>query len=152
MPKITSLGNAGALWIIITIIFLISKKYRAAGIVMAISLMTDLVLCNIILKPTIARIRPYDINKAVTLLIPKQTDYSFPSGHTAAAFTSVAVMYFCGCKYWKPTAILAVIIGFSRLYLYVHFPTDVLAGALIGTICGFFGYKIYKCVSKKQEV
>lgn len=150
MPRITSLGNAGALWIIITIIFLISKKYRKVGAVMFFALAADLVLCNIILKPTVARIRPYDINTAVTLLIPKQIDYSFPSGHTAASFASASAMYLTGCVYWKPAAVLAVVIAFSRLYLYVHFPTDVIAGAAIGIICGILGFKIYESVKKRN--
>lgn len=89
MPKITALGNAGVLWIVLTVIFLISKKYRSTGCVMLIALVLDLILCNIILKPLVARTRPYDINTAFELLIPAQHDYSFSVG----TFGCVV----CGC-------------------------------------------------------
>ncbi|MDD5946026.1 MAG: phosphatase PAP2 family protein [Clostridia bacterium] len=151
MPRITTLGNAGIIWIALTIIFLISKKYRTTGIVMAVALIVDLVFCNMLIKPIVARTRPYDINTAVTLLIPKQVDYSFPSGHTAASFTAVCAMYKTGCKYWKPAAVLSVIIAFSRLYLYVHFPTDVIAGAMFGIIFGIVGFKIYMGITRVRN-
>ena len=144
MPKITALGNAGILWILLTLVFLISKKYRKTGIVMMIALILDLLFCNIILKPVVARTRPYDINTAVTLLINKPGDYSFPSGHTAASFASIAAMYFTKTQYRTIALLLGIIIAFSRLYLYVHFPTDVLGGAIIGVFCGWLAFKIYK--------
>ncbi len=151
MPKITALGNAGILWIILTVIFLISKKYRTTGIVMAIALIIDLIGCNMILKPLAARLRPFQINTAVELIISAPHDFSFPSGHTAASFASVAAMYFTKFKYWKVFGVLAVIIAFSRLYLYVHFPTDVLFGAVFGVIFAFLGYKIYRVVFKRKS-
>ncbi len=151
MPKITALGNAGILWIILTLVFLISKKYRPVGLVMLIALIIDLILCNIILKPAVARIRPYDINTAFKLLIPAQPDYSFPSGHSAASFAAVTAMYLTGCRFWKPAAVIAFAIAFSRLYLYVHFPTDVIAGILLGILSGIAGYKIYKKYSDSNS-
>ena len=151
IPKITRLGDAGILWIILTVIFLLTKKYRKTGIVMAIALAVDLICCNIIIKPLVARTRPYDINTAVKLLIPAQIDYSFPSGHTAASFASAAAMYYSGCRFWKAALVIAVIIGFSRLYLYVHFPTDVLAGALLGVLFGYIGFKIFQKISNRKN-
>lgn len=142
MPMITTLGNAGAIWIVLTVFMLISKKYRKVGIALGCALILDLIICNIILKPLIARIRPYDINTAVQLLIPKPTDFSFPSGHTAASFTAVSALYFSRNKLWIPSLILALLIAFSRLYLYVHFPTDVLAGMLLGCAFGFAGHRM----------
>lgn len=151
IPKITRLGDAGILWIILTVIFLLTKKYRKTGIVMAIALAVDLICCNIIIKPLVARTRPYDINTAVKLLIPAQIDYSFPSGHTAASFASAAAMYYSGCRFWTAALVMAVIIGFSRLYLYVHFPTDVLAGALLGVLFGYIGFKIFQKISNRKN-
>lgn len=151
MPKITALGNAGILWIILTVIFLISKKYRNTGIVMAAALILDLIGCNLILKPLVARERPFEINSAVNLLISAPKDYSFPSGHTAASFAAVGAMYFTKYKHWKIFGVIALIIAFSRLYLYVHFPTDVLFGALLGIACGFAAVKIYEAVSKLSK-
>ena len=115
MPKITALGNAGVLWIVLTVIFLISKKYRSTGCVMLIALVLDLILCNIILKPLVARTRPYDINTAFELLIPAQHDYSFPSGHSAASFAAVSAMYFTKCSLGKPACFVSAAIAFSRL-------------------------------------
>lgn len=151
MPKITALGNAGILWIILTAIFIISKKYRKTGIIMAVALIMDLVLCNIIIKPLVARTRPFDINTAVTLIISKPMDYSFPSGHSAASFAAATSMYYDKNKYWKIAMVIAVMIAFSRLYLYVHFPTDVICGCLLGWFCGYIGNMLSKKYIFKQK-
>ena len=80
---------------------------------------------------------------AILLLIPKPDDFSFPSGHTAAAFTTAAALYFTREKnLWKPALVLAVLIAFSRLYLYVHYPTDVLGGIAVGVLAGYAGWEI----------
>ena len=95
------------------------------------------------MKPLFARMRPFDVNNAVRLLIPGPGDFSFPSGHTAASFASVAALYFAGeRKLWKPALLLAVMIAFSRLYLYVHYPTDILGGVAVGVIAGYTGCRI----------
>lgn len=94
------------------------------------------------IKPIVARTRPYEVNSAVSLLISKPIDYSFPSGHTAISFTIVSVLYFFRMKkYWIITFVLACLIAFSRMYLYVHYPTDVLAGAIVGTFSGWITVK-----------
>lgn len=149
MPKITALGNAGILWIILTIIFLISKKYRKMGFVMAAALILDLIFCNMLLKPMVARTRPFDFNTSVSLIISAPHDFSFPSGHTAASFAAVGAMYLTDFRYWKPFGALAVLIAFSRLYLYVHYPTDVLCGALLGLACAFAAFKLCGIISEK---
>lgn len=150
MISITKLGNAGILWIILTIVFLLIPKMRKTGVVMAAALIVDLLLCNIVLKNLVARTRPYDVNTGVQLLVAKLHDYSFPSGHTAASFASVAALYFAGeKKLWKPTLVLACLIAVSRLYLYVHYPTDVLGGMVIGLAAGYFGYRIVKVLEYK---
>lgn len=145
MAVITSLGNAGIIWIILAAVLLIYPKTRKTGIIVAAALIVDLILCNVILKNLIARTRPYDINTAVQIIITKPHDYSFPSGHTAASFASVAALYLAGAKKgWKIAGVLAVLIAFSRLYFYVHFPTDVLGGIVFGILSGVIGYKIVK--------
>lgn len=145
MPLITRLGDSGAIWIALTAGLLISRKYRKTGIVLCCALMLEAISCNGILKPFVARIRPFDAdmaNTAVQLLISRPTDFSFPSGHTAASFAVVSALYFCCAKLWIPALALALLIAFSRLYLYVHYPSDVVAGMLIGLFFGFTGYKL----------
>jgi len=141
MPIITKLGSGGMIWIALAIVLLITRRYRWAGAAMLFALALDVVVSNIILKPLVARIRPCDVNTAVQLLIARPTDYSFPSGHTAASFAATFALYFSRKKLWIPAIGLAVLISFSRLYLYVHYPTDILAGVMIGIIMGFLGFR-----------
>ena len=148
MPIITKLGNGGVIWITLTIVLLISRRYRKAGAAMLFALVLDVTICNIILKPLVARIRPCDVNTAVQLLITRPTDYSFPSGHTAASFASTAALYFSRKKLWIPALVLAVWIAFSRLYLYVHYPTDILAGVMLGIVMGYLGCKLASFVER----
>ena len=98
MVAITKLGDAGIVWIILTVILLLIPKTRKSGVYMAVALIADLIICNVILKPIVARIRPYSINQTVQLLVTPLKDYSFPSGHTAASFASVSALYFAGRK------------------------------------------------------
>ena len=142
MPFVSTLGNAGFIWIALTIVLLISKKHRKTGILMALALVFDVILCNGILKNAIARTRPFDVNTAISLLVKKPTDYSFPSGHTAASFAAVTALFFAKEKYRYQALVLAVLIAFSRLYLYVHYPTDILGGILVGILCGVIAYLI----------
>jgi undecaprenyl-diphosphatase len=139
IPFITKLGDGGILWIIGTVVMLLIPKTRRLGAAMAVSLALEIVCCNIILKPLVARIRPCDVNTAFSLLIAHPTDYSFPSGHTGASFSAAAALYFGKSCLWIPAGVIAVLIAFSRLYLYVHYPSDVLAGALFGIMLGWLG-------------
>ena len=113
MSNVTKLGNVGFIWILLTIILLVIPKTRKSGVILAAALIVDLILCNVILKPLVARIRPFDVNTAIQLIIA-----------------------------WKAALVLACLIAFSRMYLYVHYPTDVLGGAVVGVISGYIGYKV----------
>ena len=141
MPFITQLGDAGLIWIILSIGLIIPKKTRKIGFVMIIALILNGIICNIILKPMLARIRPFDVNTAIKLLINKPRDFSFPSGHTSASFTAASVLFFRKSKLFVPSLVLAFLISFSRLYLYVHYPSDVLAGLVLGVLCGYMGHR-----------
>lgn len=142
MVFITRLGDAGIIWIVLSIVLLLIPKTRKSGAVMVVALVVDVLLCNIVLKNLVARTRPYDVNTGVHLLVEKLHDYSFPSGHTAASFASVTALYLAGeKKLWKFALVLACLIAISRLYLYVHYPTDVLGGILFGVISGYLGYR-----------
>ena len=150
MQLITHLGDMGIIWIILTIVMLLIPKTRKSGVIMAAALIVDVILCNVILKNLIARVRPYDVNTAVQVLVAKPKDFSFPSGHTAASFASVVALFMAGeRKLWKPALMLSCLIAVSRLYLYVHYPTDVLGGMVFGILAGFAGYWIVKLLETK---
>ena len=159
MPIITVLGDAGIFWIALSVLFMITKKYRKIGVGMAFALVMGLLVCNIYLKPTVARIRPYDFQEQylgviVNLLIEKQHDFSFPSGHTIASFEAAVVILLNNKKLGIPAMILACLIAFSRLYLYVHYPTDVIVSIILGTAFALLGnylaHKLFKLIAAKK--
>jgi undecaprenyl-diphosphatase len=136
MPAVSWLGNKGVIWILLAMaILLFSKKEKATGAQMILALLLSLILCNLLLKNLVGRIRPCDLKGLTDLLVARPGDPSFPSGHTSASFAGAVVLLLCKWRGRWAALALAVLIGFSRLYLYVHFPTDVLAGALVGTFC-----------------
>lgn len=135
MPKITLLGDVGAVWVILAIVLLISKKYRKYGLALLGALIVGVLVGNVCLKQLIARPRPCWLED-VTLLISNPTDFSFPSGHTLASVIGAYVLTAANRKFGLFAIPLAVLISFSRLYLYVHFPSDVLASVVIGVGIG----------------
>ena len=151
MPIITMFGDGGIFWIAISVILLFTKKYRKTGLGMAFALSMGLLVCNIILKPGVARIRPYDFQlqyfaKEIQLIAGGMHDFSFPSGHTIASFEACTALMLGNKKFGIPAAVLAVLVAFSRLYLYLHYPTDVIASIILGTAFGFLGYALaQKC-------
>ena len=137
MPLITVLGDAGIFWIVCSVILMLIPKTRKAGFSMGLALLMGVVLCNITLKPLIGRIRPYDYQwevygRTIELLIEAEHDFSFPSGHTIASFEAAFALLLGNKKLGIPAMILAVLIAFSRMYLYVHYPTDVIASIILG--------------------
>lgn len=152
MAWITRLGDKGILWILLAVLLLCIPKTRKSGLILMMALFFDVVLCNGILKNLFARTRPFDVNPSVQLLISRPKDFSFPSGHTAASFASVTALYLAGeKKLWKPALVVAVLIAFSRMYFYVHFPTDILGGIIVGLCSGYLGYWIVKKYFLKGE-
>jgi len=156
MPIITVFGDAGIFWMIWATLLLIFPKTRRTGLGMWFAMAMGLVICNMILKPVVGRIRPYDFQMQVMnlnwedflvagkLLIEEHGDKSFPSGHTIASFEACTVLMLADKKMGIPATILAFLIAFSRLYLYVHYPTDVIVSIILGIILGFIGYAIAK--------
>lgn len=139
MPIITFLGNGGWFWIALTLLGFISNRTKKYAHVSAVALILCLICGNLILKPLIARVRPFDINTAVQLVLSAPTDFSFPSGHTQASFATAVSIFLWNRKWGIPALVLAALIAFSRMYLYVHYPTDVLAGILFGVLFAFVG-------------
>ena len=132
---ITHLGNAGILWIALTLLMLCLQKTRRTGVTCAISMIIGLIVANLILKNWIARIRPYVTIEELELLIERQKDWSFPSGHATNSFACGWVMFRTMKKrYGVPALVMAILITLSRIYVGVHYPTDILAGTAIG-IC-----------------
>ena len=130
MPIITLFGDGGVFWIAIALLLVIFPKTRKTGLSMGAALLLGLLVCNITLKPLVARIRPYDFQlkeygKVIPLLIEAQHDFSFPSGHTIASFEACTVLLIRDKRMGIPATILAILIAFSRLYLDVHYPSDV---------------------------
>lgn len=143
IPLVTRLGDLGFFWITLACIFILIKKYRKIGIMIFIGIFLCALTGNIILKPLVKRIRPFDLINFTQLLISAPKDFSFPSGHTMASFSSSTVIIFQNKKWGIFAFILAFLIGFSRLYLFVHFPSDVIIGAFIGCILGIISVKLY---------
>lgn len=173
MAGFSALSNHGEIWIFLGIlIFLISflsnkdgNKYRHVnavigrkreypikeimineGISILLALLLSFIIVNICLKPFVMRVRPYEINQNIKLAVDMLNDYSFPSGHASASFAAAVALCFWNKKFGILAILLASIISFSRLYLYVHYPSDVIAGIIIGIICGLLGHVINKYI------
>jgi len=151
MPVVTFLGNAGWFWIAMAVVMLFFKQTRKTALMMGAALIFGLIICNLILKPTVARIRPYELVDGIKLLIGKQSDFSFPSGHTAASFEAATVLMIRDRRFGIPALVLAFIIAFSRMYLFVHYPTDIIGGIVVGSLCGVLGYFVVKFIWNKVE-
>lgn len=135
MPVFSYAGNGGFIWILTSVIlFIIGKRMEA--LILLSALLTGAVICNLFLKKAAARKRPCQINGNVKIKIGIPKDYSFPSGHTMSSFTAAAVLLHISIPLGCSAAAVAALIGFSRLYLYVHFPSDVAAGAVLGSALG----------------
>lgn len=142
MPVVSMLDNNGILWIAAAILLLAFKKHRRGGILLLIGLGVGVLVCNLLLKNIVARPRPCWLNDAVTLLIANPIDYSFPSGHSVSSAIAATMLTLENRRFGWAAIPLALLIAFSRLYLYVHFPTDVLAGLAIGTAIGVIVWKL----------
>ncbi len=149
MKAFSIMGNAGFVWIVITLILIALKKYRRTGFMMAAGLILALLIGNIVMKNVIARPRPCWLDDGIRLLISKPSDYSFPSGHTLASFVSAFVLLGENKRLGVPALIVASVIAFSRMYLFVHFPTDILAGILLAWLI-VFGMNVFMKRYKKR--
>ena len=143
MPKITLLAEYGVFLILVGLALLFWRSRRVCGLAELSGLVIGLLVCNLLLKNLIARSRPYWIHTDIQLLISAPTDYSFPSGHSLHCFIAAAALMYFDKRLGWPMLVIAVLVAFSRLYLYVHYPTDVLAGAALGTGIGLLSAYIF---------
>lgn len=132
MVAATGLGEVGWFWILLGVILFCFKKTRRVGLAVLLSLAAGFLIGNLALKNLVARPRPCWIDPGVALLVNNPSDYSFPSGHTLASFESAFSILLVNRRWGLAALCPALLISFSRLYLFVHFPTDVLAGAVLG--------------------
>ena len=146
---VTHLGDYGWFWIAVAVVMLFFPKTRRMGLEMGLAMILGVIICNLILKNVTARPRPYDVNEAVRLLVPREHNYSFPSGHAAFSFEGAFTVFRHDRKWGTASLVLAVLISFSRLYVGVHNPTDVLCGALIGTANAFLAGRIVGAAWKR---
>lgn len=149
---ITSLGDEGYVWIAIAVLLLFVKNYRKVGLMVGGSLLGSLVFNNMIVKNIVARPRPYRMIETLSILIPEPGEYSFPSGHTSSSFAAGVVLYLMlPKKYGIPAMVLAFLIGISRLYVGVHYPTDVLGGMVMGTLIAVGVVKVTEVIQRKRN-
>ena len=150
MPIITLFGEYGIFYIAVALVMLIFKKTRKTGLTVGVALLIGLLICNIVLKPPIARIRPYDLRPIdFELLINKATDFSFPSGHAIAAMEAATVLMIRDKRFGIPALILGILVSFSRIYLYIHYPSDVITAMILGVIIGIISVVAVDAIWKK---
>lgn len=148
---VTHLGDGGYFWIALAVAFLIFKKTRPVGITMLLSLLINACMTNLTLKDFFGRIRPFNVNSEIVTLIKHPSSFSFPSGHTSGSFSAALVMFhMLPKKIGVPAVVLATMIGFSRMYVGVHYPTDILGGIVVAVIASTLAILITKKVMEKR--
>lgn len=144
----TMLGNMGLCWLALSVVMLCFRKTRKAGMAGLLALLIGFLCTNVILKPLVSRVRPWLVVEGLTALVAEHDPHSFPSGHTCAAFAAALAWRPYVPGRWGDVALAcAGLMGFSRLYVGVHFPTDVLCGALVGVLSAWVIHKGKKILS-----
>ena len=150
MNIITHLGDKGIFWIALTLLLLALRKTRKLGVTCMISMIIGLIITNLIIKNWVARVRPYELIEGLELIIERQHDFSFPSGHTTNSFACAWVIFRMEKKRWGvPALVLAILISLSRLYVGVHYPTDVIGGMAIGIFSAEAAMPIVRLMRRK---
>jgi len=152
MPVVTTLGDRGLVWILAAFFLIVGKRSGKYGAAIFIALLFAAVLGDMAMKPLIARPRPFTALNMSDLLIMPPAGYSFPSGHTMSSFASSTVLFRMDRRIGRWALFLAALIAFSRLYLFVHYPGDVLAGALLGVLVGMLTFRVTDKTSEKVAV
>ena len=136
---VTLIGEGGIFWIAVAVILLFFKKTRRSGICIGASLLIGVIVGNGIIKNVVARPRPYDAIAGIESVVSHLSDYSFPSGHSLCCFEAATALAMNRTKWAIPAYVGAVLVAVSRLFLFVHYPTDVICGALLGVLFGVLG-------------
>lgn len=153
MVFFTSLANTGIFWLLLSAALIIfgKKEKKGWGLQVLLALAFSFLTVNVLIKPLVNRVRPFTFRPNLQLLIPAPLDASFPSGHTSVSFAAAMAIYRCDKKWGRLAFVLAAVIAFSRLYLYAHFPTDVLFGAAMGLLCGCASNFCYRKLAQKAK-
>ena len=150
MKVVTHLGDKGIFWILLTLALLIVRKTRKLGVRCGFSMVFGLIITNLILKNWVARVRPYEVIQGLECIVKKADDWSFPSGHATNSLACAWVLLRRAPKKWGVTAlVLAILISLSRLYVGIHYPTDVIGGAAIGIGCACLSLWLVPKLEKK---
>ena len=152
MIGISFLGNSGWIWIAAGILLLFFKDHRRTGFLVLVALLIGLLLANLTVKPLVARPRPFQVDTALSLLIPPPGEFSFPSGHSVSSAAAATVLALSNKKFGWVAVPLAALIAFSRLYLTVHVPTDVIAGLLLGCAIGLFTWFVLRPLAARWRL
>lgn len=144
MKFLSIIGEFGWIWIFAAIIMLCFRKTRAMGVMVLCALLLGFLVGEVGLKNLVCRPRPFLINTDIILSVKPPSSYSFPSGHSCSSFAAATVMFFRDKKFGIPALVLAILIAFSRLYNYVHFPSDVLCGIILGILSAITVLVIFK--------
>lgn len=145
MVLVTYAGGLGAVWLAVALAYLLrgGSAGRRIGLSIIVAIAIAFVVGDLVMKPLVARLRPCNVDVAVQLLVARPQDFSFPSGHASAAAAATTILFLARSRWRMSAAALASLIAFSRLYLFVHYPTDVVAGAILGILCGLFAWHAY---------
>ena len=141
---LTRLGDAGLVWIALGVILLLFRRTRRGGLCMLGGLACEYVICDLIIKPLVMRTRPYLMVEGLELIIAPQSSFSFPSGHAASSFVCAYLLTRAFGKKGAWAYLPAALIALSRIYVGVHYPSDVLAGMLLGTVVGVLVWRIVR--------
>ncbi len=146
MVFFTSLGNAGFLWLFIAILLLFSKRYQKCSVYLLTAIFFAMFFGDEVLKPLIGRMRPISKFPTIELLIKSPGSFSFPSGHAMVGFASATVLYYCNRRFGLIAYVIASLIAFSRIYLFVHYPSDTLGGIVFGVLTAIFTIHILNLI------
>lgn len=152
MVPFTSAFNGGIFWFVLCAVLLVFRKTRAVALCVLLAMAVAFLTGELGLKNIVCRSRPFVQDSSVSLALRAPTSYSFPSGHTASSFAAATAIFGFHKKWGAGALCLAALVGFSRLYLFVHFPSDVLAGAVLGILSSVFAVFIFRKFSLSEKI